>query len=89
VSLQAEVLVLRHQLNFRGMNLPEILAHRAQLQLVIRNLVTNAIEAMGSVTDRERMLEITCEMLTPSSLRLIVADTGTGIDPEIEGRIYA
>ena len=33
--------------------LPRVMAERVQLQQVLLNLVTNAIEAMSSITDRE------------------------------------
>jgi len=67
--------------------LPKVLGHRIQLQLVFRNLILNAIEAMNAVTDRRRVLQIRSEA-TPSGVRIAVADSGTGIDPEIRGRIF-
>jgi C4-dicarboxylate-specific signal transduction histidine kinase len=35
-------------------DLPNVMGNRVQLQLVFRNLIVNAVEAMSSVTDRER-----------------------------------
>ena len=67
--------------------LPKVLGHRIQLQLVFRNLILNAVEAMNSVTDRGRVLQIRSEAM-PSGVRIAVADSGTGIDPEIRGRIF-
>jgi signal transduction histidine kinase len=67
--------------------LPDVLGHRVQLQLVLRNLIANAIEAMGSVTDRGRLLQIRSE-IAPAGVRITVTDTGTGIDPDSMSRIF-
>jgi signal transduction histidine kinase len=68
--------------------LPNVPANRVQLQLVIRNLITNAVEAMSSVTDRERVLHVRSEMIEPHGVLVAVADSGTGIDPESMKRIF-
>src|SRR5262249_57562258 len=67
--------------------LPNVLGNRVQLQLVFRNLIVNAVEAMSSVTDRERVLHI-ISAITPSGVRIAVADSGTGIDRESTDRIF-
>ena len=67
--------------------LPKVLGHRIQLQLVFRNLIMNAVEAMSSVTDRGRVLNISSET-KPPGVRIAVADSGTGIDPESMDRIF-
>jgi C4-dicarboxylate-specific signal transduction histidine kinase len=67
--------------------LPEVLGNRVQLQLVFRNLITNAVEAMSSVGDRQRMLRISSGR-TPSGVRIAVADCGSGIDSEDLDRIF-
>jgi signal transduction histidine kinase len=68
-------------------DLPNVVGNRVQLQLVFRNLIVNAIEAMSSVTDRERVLHIKSTIM-PSGVRIAVADSGTGIEQEIIGRIF-
>jgi len=67
--------------------LPKLLGHRIQLQLVFRNLILNAIEAMSAVKDRARVLRISTEAM-PSGVRIAVADSGTGIDPLNMDRIF-
>jgi signal transduction histidine kinase len=52
---------------------------RVQLQRVVLNLVMNAIEAMGSVTDRPRELVIRSERHDADHLRVAVQDTGAGV----------
>ena len=68
-------------------DLPDIMGDRVQLQLVFRNLIVNAVEAMSSVTDRERVLHIK-SALTPSGVRIAVEDSGTGIDQENMDHIF-
>ena len=68
--------------------LPDVMAARVQLQQVILNLVMNAIEAMSSVTGRERRLRITSALDQSTSVTIIVEDTGTGIDPAHRDRIF-
>ena len=54
-ELESHQIVLRNEIRE---GLPEVLAARVQLQQVILNLILNAIEAMSSVTGRERCLTI-------------------------------
>jgi PAS domain S-box-containing protein len=69
--------------------LPEVLAARVQLQQVIFNLITNAIEAMSSViTGRDRRLTIASSFDQQESVTITVEDTGGGIDPVHFHRIF-
>jgi signal transduction histidine kinase len=65
-----------------------VMATRVQLQQVILNLVMNAVEAMSSVTGRERCLTIASSLDPLASVTMTVADTGTGIDPAHLDRIF-
>jgi signal transduction histidine kinase len=70
-------------------DLPELLLNRGQLQQVLLNLITNAIEAMRSVTDRARQLKIKSETIQGSQGVLVtVEDSGTGIDRKDKDRIF-
>jgi PAS domain S-box-containing protein len=60
---------------------------KVQLQQVILNLARNAIDAMGVVTDRPRVLTIT-SCVAGDDVVIGVADTGSGIDAEILDRIF-
>ena len=66
---------------------PGVLGDRVQLQLVFRNLITNAVEAMSAITDRERVLNIE-SAITPSGMRIAVTDSGEGIDAANMDRIF-
>ena len=57
--------------------LPEVMASRVQLQQVILNLIMNAVEAMSSVTGRERRLTIRSCLDQPATLTITVEDAGT------------
>jgi signal transduction histidine kinase len=67
--------------------LPRSLADRIQLQQVLLNLITNAIESMSLVTDRERVLRVRTDYDKSSAL-IAVEDSGTGIDPEHTERLF-
>jgi PAS domain S-box-containing protein len=68
--------------------LPRVMAERVQLQQVLLNLVTNAIEAMSSIADRERVLAIRSRACEPDHVLITVEDSGTGIDPSQMDRIF-
>jgi signal transduction histidine kinase len=63
-------------------DLPMMSASKGQLQQVMLNLVTNAVEAMRPVTDRVRVLKVSSRFVSGQSVLIDVADTGTGIEPE-------
>jgi C4-dicarboxylate-specific signal transduction histidine kinase len=68
--------------------LPDVLVSRVQLQQVILNLVSNAIEAMSYQQQRERMLVLTSELVEPAGIRVAVKDTGIGIDKDKIQRVF-
>ena len=61
--------------------LPEVVGCPAQLQQVVMNVVTNAVEAMESVADRSRTLRVTSRSHDQDSVLITVEDSGRGIDP--------
>ena len=61
---------------------------RVQLQQVIVNLILNGIEAMSAVADRPRRLVIRSEMQDSDEVLVAVRDSGVGIDPKNERRIF-
>jgi signal transduction histidine kinase len=60
--------------------LPPVQGNGVQLQQVILNLVTNAIDSMKAA--RLRKLIVRSTMADAGSLRVTIEDTGAGIDPE-------
>jgi PAS domain S-box-containing protein len=65
-----------------------VLANRIQLQQVMLNLFTNAIEAMDSVPDGQRLLQVTSTLHPTDGVVITVEDTGLGMDPRKIDRIF-
>jgi signal transduction histidine kinase len=80
-SLRGEL--LDHEVETRPelTELPLLYGHRAQLREVISNLVYNALEAMDTATDQNRVLRVTSELRSHDAIAIAVEDSGPGIDP--------
>jgi signal transduction histidine kinase len=69
-------------------DLPTISGNRGQLQQLILNLLTNAVEAMRPIIDRVRELKVSSRLVGGHSLQIDVADSGTGIEPKNLDRLF-
>jgi PAS domain S-box-containing protein len=81
----------RHQVSVETKlcdRLPTIIAERTQLQQVVLNLITNAIDAMRSVTDRKRILIVRSEMSESDHVLITVEDSGTGIESSNASSVF-
>jgi len=69
-------------------DLPEIWADPHQLHQLVVNLVSNAHQAMRTISAPRRIILTT--RLVPAARRVLfaVADTGPGISSEVQGRIF-
>ncbi len=67
--------------------LPKIPANGSELNQIWTNLIDNAISAMNSVADGEKILQV-CTVLEPDALLVEFTDSGPGIPEEIRGRIF-
>ena len=65
-----------------------VMANRVQVQQVLFNLISNAIEAMDAVVDRSRSILIKTE-LGGGEVSITVEDSGTGISPNDLKRIFS
>src|SRR5215472_909332 len=86
-SLREEL--LDHKIQTRtelSSGLPPVDGHKGQLQEVISNLIHNAVDAMDATTDRSRILRLRTELHGDDAIKLIVEDSGPGIDAnKLEG----
>lgn len=64
----------------------KVVADRVQIQQVIVNLLRNAVDAMGDSAVRE--IRVGTARDGRSMVRISVADTGSGIDPELAPKLF-
>jgi signal transduction histidine kinase len=67
-------------------HVPAVTGDRIQLQQVLLNLITNAIDSMAAIGG-SRVLSVKSE-IHDGDVRVSVADTGTGIGAQDIGRIF-
>jgi signal transduction histidine kinase len=68
-------------------HVPQVRGDRIQLQQVLLNLITNAIDSMAA-KDGARVLRVRSEVHDTGSVVVSVADTGTGIGSQELERIF-
>jgi len=70
-----------------GERLPRIRGEPVQLQQLLVNLITNAIDSMATATG-ERVLSIKSEIHHSGKMMVSVEDTGTGLEPGAVDRMF-
>jgi PAS domain S-box-containing protein len=83
--------LLRHRVSQRmelSRDLPVVLGDRIQLQQVLLNLIINGIEAMQSITERQRELVIRSEKDEAHQVQVTVMDCGIGLSADSAQRIF-
>jgi signal transduction histidine kinase len=68
--------------------LPIITGDRVQLQQVVLNLILNALQAIGAVSEDARQVLITTSLTELNDLNIGVQDTGPGLSPETLSRLF-
>jgi C4-dicarboxylate-specific signal transduction histidine kinase len=68
-------------------DLSPVEADRVQLEQVLLNLLTNAVDSMAAISDRPHVLRVRSEHLEDWVL-VSVEDSGTGINPEHAERMF-
>lgn len=70
-------------------DVPQVRADRVQIQQVLLNLITNAIDAVSaSPPDRPRRLKVKVQSSTPDGVQVAVEDSGPGIAPQDMERVF-
>ncbi|MGD1876016.1 MAG: MASE4 domain-containing protein [Kiloniellaceae bacterium] len=69
-------------------NLPSITGQPVQLQQVVANLITNALDAMRPSRDRACRLTVTTGPGGPGSVMVSIEDSGEGLSGDIKQRIF-
>jgi PAS domain S-box-containing protein len=68
--------------------LPPVAGDRIQLQQVILNVIMNAVEAMSGIDEGARELQIATKTDAAGAVLLAVRDSGPGLDPTSEDRVF-
>jgi signal transduction histidine kinase len=82
--------LLKHRITVqtaRNGQLRKIRGDRVQLQQVLINLMTNAIDSMAG-KDEPRVLSVKSETYEPDGVKVLVADTGKGISSQYVEQIF-
>ena len=80
-----------HGVSFSVVLAPKLapaIGDRVQVQQVILNLITNAIEAMDSVSERKLTLAVTVNRSKRRELRVAVSDTGVGLNTDQRDHLF-
>ena len=65
-----------------------LLVDRVQIEIVLRNLIANAFEAVAGLPQGKKAVTISTRMLKEGHIRFRVADTGPGLSPHAREHLF-
>lgn len=65
-----------------------VLADRLQIELVLRNLLANAFDAISSRADGLRRIDVSVEERAVDSITIVVKDSGPGLSASAAGNLF-
>ena len=65
-----------------------MLADRIQVETVLHNLISNAIDALKTVDDERREIVLSAAIDDPNFVRISVADSGPGVPDDIAAQLF-
>ena len=68
--------------------MPEVLVDRLQIELLLRNLVSNAAEAVDAQSRAGGVITVTARRDGPQHVRIVVSDTGPGVSAAAAERVF-
>lgn len=68
--------------------LPPLFVDRLQIELILRNLLSNAIEAMDDRADQPSRIHVRAQRHDAQHVRLTVTDTGPGVSAGVRERLF-
>lgn len=75
---------------FNVLRIPEVMlvADRLQLEIVFRNLLDNAFDAVIQGDCSQRIVSLTCEVLDGARVSIVIQDTGPGLSEKAAGSLF-
>jgi two-component system, LuxR family, sensor kinase FixL len=71
-----------------GQNASTLLVDRLQIELVLRNLIANAFEAVAGLPPEKREVSVTARELEGGRVRFLVADSGPGVPASAREQLF-
>lgn len=75
------------QLNITALS-ASVLVDRLQIELVVRNLLSNAFDAVAGRPKSERRVDVVADHHTPDTITVMVKDTGSGVSVDAATRLF-
>jgi signal transduction histidine kinase len=69
-------------------DLPALYVDRMQIEVVIRNLIANALDAVRAASSGEKAIDVRVSRYDDRHLSLVFADTGPGLSAEMRARVF-